>query len=367
MRGGHIFRYVVVVVAVVFLDSSLSLSQEEDTTKYPSRAVTLIDPITPGGPTDLAIRLIAKEAEKILGQPVVVVNKTGGAGSIGIAALATSKPDGYTIGYLSHSGMYMIPFIQEVMIRNKYYHQDWAPEGVDKNILEKRLGATIEPKGLFSFNKLLVTPDELNDDDTANIVAYLQFQRIRVPRQADMARAMARTALELHLSESPDGREVLRLGTITIKDSFRIYFMRAVSRVLCPYFSKMVWEIIHAPDGVSFVTSDSPVSFYNIDFPPPTEAGIGLYGTMVFFPINKGNLLLMRHPEYQEGKKRASDRLPKDLDCEDGFIEIRKDIVWNSESVRRANWTMFNSLKISSWAKAERLSKMLFVSVLERV
>jgi len=93
---------------------SAAYAQPAEVAKYPTRAVTFIDPITPGGPTDLAIRLIAKEAEKFLGQPVVVVNKTGGAGSIGIAAIAAAKPDGYTIGYAAHSGMYLIPLIEKV-------------------------------------------------------------------------------------------------------------------------------------------------------------------------------------------------------------------------------------------------------------
>lgn len=88
--------------------------QGADIAKYPSRAVTYINTITPGGPTDLAIRLISKEAEKFLGQPIPVVNKTGGAGSIGFAAIAASRPDGYTIGYGAHSSMYVAPVVEKV-------------------------------------------------------------------------------------------------------------------------------------------------------------------------------------------------------------------------------------------------------------
>lgn len=229
---------------------------------------------------------------------------------------------------------------KEVMVRNKYYHQDWAPDGVDKNILEKRLGSTIEPLGLLSLNKLINTPEELNDDDSANIIMYLQFQRIRVPRQADMAKSLAKTALELYLSQTPIGKRVLDISEVIIKDSFRINFMRTVSGALTPYFSRMIWELIHAPESTSFVTSDSPVSFYNVAFVPPAEAGIGLYGTIVFFPLNKSNLLLMRHREYEEKLKEATDRLPHDLNYEDGLIELRKDITWSSDSVQKLNWTM---------------------------
>jgi len=88
--------------------------QGADVAKYPTRAVTYVDPITPGGPTDLAIRLISKEAEKFLGQPIAVVNKTGGAGSIGLAVIAASRADGYTIGYSPHSAIYVAPVVEKV-------------------------------------------------------------------------------------------------------------------------------------------------------------------------------------------------------------------------------------------------------------
>lgn len=40
---------------------------------------------------------------------------------------------------------------KQVMVRNKYYHQDWVPEGIDKNILEKTIGGGLEPKGPADF------------------------------------------------------------------------------------------------------------------------------------------------------------------------------------------------------------------------
>jgi len=57
----------------------------------------------------------------------------------------------------------------------------------------------------------------------------------------------------------------------------------------------MEWEIVESEVGSSFITADSPVSFYNPACLPPAEAGIGLAGTIVFFPLssrkNKGELL----------------------------------------------------------------------------
>ncbi|HYP86387.1 tripartite tricarboxylate transporter substrate binding protein [Variovorax sp.] len=65
---------------------------------YPTRPVTLIVPWGAGGGTDATARIIASLIEKDLGQPVTVVNRTGGSGVVGHAAIAAAPPDGYTIG-----------------------------------------------------------------------------------------------------------------------------------------------------------------------------------------------------------------------------------------------------------------------------
>jgi len=70
---------------------------------YPSRPVTLIIPVAPGGTTDIAGRALAQGLRSALGQPVVVENKAGGSGNIGLAYVARAQPDGYTL-LLSYEG-----------------------------------------------------------------------------------------------------------------------------------------------------------------------------------------------------------------------------------------------------------------------
>ena len=65
---------------------------------YPVRPITLIVPWGAGGGTDATARIIGSLLEKDLGQPVTVVNRTGGSGVVGHAAIASAQPDGYTIG-----------------------------------------------------------------------------------------------------------------------------------------------------------------------------------------------------------------------------------------------------------------------------
>ena len=65
---------------------------------FPARPITLIVPWGAGGGTDATARIIGSLMEKDLGQPVTVVNRTGGSGVVGHAAIASAQPDGYTIG-----------------------------------------------------------------------------------------------------------------------------------------------------------------------------------------------------------------------------------------------------------------------------
>jgi tripartite-type tricarboxylate transporter receptor subunit TctC len=101
----------VLLIALLFCGSAYS---QEDVAKYPSRPITHIVPVPPGGPTDLAVRLICREAEKYLKQPIVIVNRPGGALAVGTAAIATAKPDGYTIGYSGGPPLFLTPLLEKV-------------------------------------------------------------------------------------------------------------------------------------------------------------------------------------------------------------------------------------------------------------
>ncbi len=68
---------------------------------YPVRPVTLVVPWGAGGGTDAIARIIGSLLEKELGQPVTVINRTGGSGVVGHSAMAAAAPDGYTLGLIT--------------------------------------------------------------------------------------------------------------------------------------------------------------------------------------------------------------------------------------------------------------------------
>ena len=70
---------------------------------YPDRTVTIVVPFSAGGAVDRMSRLLAAKMTKSMGQPVIVVNRTGAGGVVGMDFVAKSKPDGYTILYTPNS------------------------------------------------------------------------------------------------------------------------------------------------------------------------------------------------------------------------------------------------------------------------
>jgi tripartite-type tricarboxylate transporter receptor subunit TctC len=95
MRLTSVSRRVLLGLALLACGAGASAQQ------YPERPLTLIVPWGAGGGTDAVARMIAALMEKDLGQPVNVVNRTGGSGVVGHSAIASAPPDGYTVGMIT--------------------------------------------------------------------------------------------------------------------------------------------------------------------------------------------------------------------------------------------------------------------------
>lgn len=92
--------------------SSAGKEAKSEKPKFPTKAITLIVPFAAGGVSDLVSRQISQTAKQYLGQPINVVNRPGGSGTVGTNEVITSNPDGYTLlfgssGELS-SGLHVV-------------------------------------------------------------------------------------------------------------------------------------------------------------------------------------------------------------------------------------------------------------------
>ena len=108
----------------LLLASPLLLARPALAQAWPARPVRVIVPFGPGGPTDVMARTVANGLTAALGQPVLVENRTGAGGNVGVVATARSTPDGYTL-LVSSSGI----VVNTSLFRNPGYDalRDFAP------------------------------------------------------------------------------------------------------------------------------------------------------------------------------------------------------------------------------------------------
>ncbi len=102
------------LVALFIGALAISLPSSASAADFPKKPITLICIYDPGSSADLLVRPLADIMEKELKQRVIVVNKVGGAGTLGITELSRNTPDGYTIGMLTFSPMSITPHLMKV-------------------------------------------------------------------------------------------------------------------------------------------------------------------------------------------------------------------------------------------------------------
>ncbi len=81
----------------LFLSLIILFSLPIEAAEFPTREVQIIIPYAAGGATDLIFRALAVTAQKYLGKPIIVVNRPGGGGTVGVTEASQAKPDGYTL------------------------------------------------------------------------------------------------------------------------------------------------------------------------------------------------------------------------------------------------------------------------------
>jgi tripartite-type tricarboxylate transporter receptor subunit TctC len=121
---------------------------------YPTRPITIIVPFAAGGAGDVVARTIAQHMRRSLGQPVIIENVTGAAGSIGVGRLARSAPDGYTLDL-----------------------GQWGTHVVNGAIypLKYNVETDFEPVSLLTMNPMLIVAKRtMPADNLAGLIAWLK-------------------------------------------------------------------------------------------------------------------------------------------------------------------------------------------------
>ena len=117
------------LMGAVALAPLFAAGSAEEGASYPSEDVNVIIPHSPGGGTDTTTRMLASVMEKYVDVPIVLENRTGGGGAVGMSYLSNATPDGYTIG---------VPTVEVSMLphmgRAPFTIDDFAPVSIITNI-----------------------------------------------------------------------------------------------------------------------------------------------------------------------------------------------------------------------------------------
>jgi tripartite-type tricarboxylate transporter receptor subunit TctC len=136
-------KTLIVLLGLFF--SSFSFSQQ-----WPSKPIKLVAPYPPGGQTDIVSRWLGEKLAPVLGQPVVVENRAGAQGAVGLQAVKNAPPDGYTFVYTNVSNLSIAPNLEASLPYDA--QKDFAPvTQLGLSVLAMVVPSSLGPKTLKEF------------------------------------------------------------------------------------------------------------------------------------------------------------------------------------------------------------------------
>lgn len=111
------------VLAVLVISAQTGMAQA-----FPTKPIKLLVPYAPGGTTDIMARALQEPMQKSLGQPIIVENKSGGAGTIAMREAARAAADGYTLVFVNSGQVSVTPVVQKDAGYDAL--KDFAPVGL---------------------------------------------------------------------------------------------------------------------------------------------------------------------------------------------------------------------------------------------
>jgi tripartite-type tricarboxylate transporter receptor subunit TctC len=154
MAAMRAFVAAILTVAIAFCSLASFSAQNASAQAWPTRPVRIVVPYPAGGPTDVLARLVADRMSPLLGQPVIVENRPGGAGgTVGAKVVSSAEPDGYTV---------LISQVGALTISPSIY------QGADADVLK-----AFAPVALVAVSpQLLVVTPSLPVTSVAELIAY---------------------------------------------------------------------------------------------------------------------------------------------------------------------------------------------------
>jgi len=134
------------ILAVILL----CISTQVNAQTWPVKPIRLVAPYPPGGQTDIISRWLGEKLTPVLGQPVIVENRAGAQGAVGLQAVKNSAPDGYTFVYTNVSNMTIAPNLDVVLPYNA--QKDFTPvTQLGLSVLAMVVPSSLGPKTLKDF------------------------------------------------------------------------------------------------------------------------------------------------------------------------------------------------------------------------
>ena len=192
---------------------------------FPSRPITMIVPYAAGGPTDTIARIVGERMARSLGQPVVIENLPGAAGTIAAAHVARAMPDGYTLSIATWSSYVVSPVIYQLPydVLRDFDPVGWLTETPLLLVAKKTLPAD-DAKALIAFLK--ASPDPVLQGaagGTDQVAAYLLAQqtgaKIQTVNYRGLAPAMQDLVagrIDLLFDQPSDALPQIRSGNIKV-------------------------------------------------------------------------------------------------------------------------------------------------------
>jgi tripartite-type tricarboxylate transporter receptor subunit TctC len=260
-------RRFLVGLAAALVAAALAAAHAVAADDYPSRAITLIVPFTPGGGTDIMARLVAGKLGQALGKPVVVENKPGAGGTIGTNLAARAEPNGYTLMMGSVSTISINPSLYRNLSTNPL--RDLAPvallastpsvlavpNSLPVESVQDLIALARRKPGSVNFGSAGVGTSHHLAGELFRMQAGVEATHVPYNGSAPALMGLIRNDVQILIANIPslrpaiEAKQIRALAVTSLARSPQFPELPTVSESGLPGFEVIVWYGLFAPSG----------------------------------------------------------------------------------------------------------------------